>query len=350
MHLTLLVPELIWPEPSDALTLAGLPAEHFSWLTGRASMQHAPAVAHENALLAQFGAIGTISSNMAQLRALGETPALTLSASGLCADPVHLRFHQERIVLADAGAFPLADAEAIALIDALNAEFSELGRFHLGHRQRWYLELNAALPHPAPALSVVAGRRLDGDIENKTSPLYRWLNEVQMFLHQHPVNAERAARGEPAINSLWLWGEGGTATVNAPFDAVYADDPLARGLAAASGLCARNLPASASAILASGAQRPFVYLDTLLPGVLYENPEDWQQNFAALENAWFAPLRQRLGKTLQRLDLIAPTVYGALRWTLTGTARWQFWKKGRSPQQLAQTLAGAQTPQQGTPT
>ncbi len=341
MHLTLLVPELIWPEPSDALTLAGLPAEHFSWLAGRASMQHASAVAHENALLAQFAATG---SNLAQLRALGETPALTLSASSLCADPVHLRFHQERIVLADAGAFPLTDADATALLAALNAEFSALGTFHQGHARCWYVELKTPLPHPAPALSVVAGRRLDGDIENKTSPLYRWLNEVQMFLHQHPVNAARAARGEPVINSLWLWGEGGTATVNAPFDAVYADDPLARGLAAASGLCAEKLPTSASAILASGARRPFVYLDSLLPGVLYENPEDWQQHFTALENAWFAPLRQQLGKTLQRLDLIAPTVYGTLRWTLTGAARWQFWKKGRSPQQLAQKLAGAQRP------
>src|SRR5574344_1570788 len=52
VHLTLLVPELIWPEPGDALTLAQLPAEHFSWLTGRASFQLQPASAHEACLLA----------------------------------------------------------------------------------------------------------------------------------------------------------------------------------------------------------------------------------------------------------------------------------------------------------
>ena len=346
MHLTLLVPELIWPEPGDALTLAQLPAEHFSWLTGRASFQLQPASAHEACLLALCQAAGR---NMAQLRGLGERSALSLGANTLCADPVHLRFHQERIVLADAGAFPLDESEASALLAALNEEFSDLGRFHLGDARRWYLELHAPLPHAAAPLSRVAGRRLDGEIDNKTTPLYRWLNEAQMFLHQHPVNVARSGRGEPAINSLWLWGEGHAAPHTLPFDAIYADDPLARGLAAAAGLTAENLPHSADTVLASGRQRPLVYLDSLLPGVLYENPEGWQQVFAALESAWFAPLRQQLGKTLQRLDLLAPTVYGTLHWSLAGSARWHFWQRGRSPQQLALALAGPATPQGMTP-
>ena len=92
-----------------------------------------------------------------------------------------------------------------------------------------------------------------------------------------------------------------------------------------------------------------MYLDSLLPGVLYENPEGWQQAFAALESAWFAPLRQQLGKKLQRLDLLAPTVYGTLHWSLAGSARWHFWQRGRSPQQLALALAGPATPQGMTP-
>ena len=92
-----------------------------------------------------------------------------------------------------------------------------------------------------------------------------------------------------------------------------------------------------------------MYLDSLLPGVLYENPEGWQQAFAALESAWFAPLRRQLGKTLQRLDLVAPTVYGTLHWSLAGSARWHFWQRGRSPQQLALALAGPATPQGMTP-
>lgn len=34
----------------------------------------------------------------------------------------------------------------------------------------------------------------------------RLMTELQMLLHDHPVNAARAARGVPAANALWLWG------------------------------------------------------------------------------------------------------------------------------------------------
>ena len=39
----------------------------------------------------------------------------------------------------------------------------------------------------------------------------RWralLNESQIVLHNHPINAVREARGAVAVNSLWFWGAG----------------------------------------------------------------------------------------------------------------------------------------------
>jgi len=36
----------------------------------------------------------------------------------------------------------------------------------------------------------------------------RRLNEVQMMLHEHPINAARAATDRSPIDSLWWWGEG----------------------------------------------------------------------------------------------------------------------------------------------
>ena len=30
--------------------------------------------------------------------------------------------------------------------------------------------------------------------------------EIEMWLHEHPVNLRRAARGVPPVRSLWLWG------------------------------------------------------------------------------------------------------------------------------------------------
>ncbi len=36
----------------------------------------------------------------------------------------------------------------------------------------------------------------------------RWMNELQMLLFSHPVNAAREERGLPPINVVWLWGYG----------------------------------------------------------------------------------------------------------------------------------------------
>ena len=53
-----------------------------------------------------------------------------------------------------------------------------------------------------------------------------------------------------------------------------------------------------------------------------------------------AQYRAALGGPLQRLTLIAPTIYGRLQWTVDRGERWKFWKKGRPPAALAAHLAG----------
>ena len=34
----------------------------------------------------------------------------------------------------------------------------------------------------------------------------RWMNELQMLLHAHPVNTAREERRLPPVNLVWLWG------------------------------------------------------------------------------------------------------------------------------------------------
>ena len=51
-----------------------------------------------------------------------------------------------------------------------------------------------------------------------------------MALHEQPVNMERQVRGQPPVNSLWIWG-GGYAPERRELQVppMYADDPLLRG-------------------------------------------------------------------------------------------------------------------------
>ena len=337
---TLLIPELIWPEPGDELTLGKLATPGLDWLLAHADAARGARQGYEAALLEAGGLAG---QPFGALRLLGEADGgIARDGHWLCADPVHLRFHHERIVLADAGAFDLDESDAQALVAALNAEFAELGHFHASTAKRWYLRLHAAVDHVAEPISAVAGRRMNSELDGKASPLRRWLNEIQMFLHVHPVNAKRQAAGLPAVNSLWLWGGGELPATNARHSAVCADDPLARGLALAAGLPARPMPASLAGLLAGPAS--LVVLDALLPPVLYEDGAAWRAAAEELDRDWFAPLRRALGRGIDGVELVAPTIYGTLSWSIAAGERWKFWKKGRPLADRARELAEGKMP------
>ena len=339
VHLTLLVPELIWPEPGDQLTLGNLALPGLSWLLARGQLQRRASEPFEQVLANRFG---LSDAPFGALRLLGEADGeIARNGHWLCADPVHLRFHHERIVLADAGAFELAMDEASALVEALNGEFADVGRFHAADARRWYLQLNAAVDHAVEPLSAIAGKRIAADLPGTAAPLTRWLNEVQMFLHNHPLNDKRQAAGHPAVNSLWLWGAGTLPSVTQTGDdAVWSDNPLAIGLARAAGMPARPRPEGLAGLLDQArADRQFVVLDQMLPPVLYEDGEAWRQAAAELDRQWFAPLRGSLGRRVKRLTLIAPTIYGCLEWQFSGTERWKFWRQERPLAAIANELA-----------
>src|SRR2546422_713156 len=161
------------------------------------------------------------------------------------ADPVHLRLMRDRLILVPAAAFGVSREEAEALCETLNEHFA--GRLDIlpVQPQRWSARLQMELEVSASSPFDLAGRELQAP-----QPGDAVLNEAQMVLHEHPVNEAREARGEPAVNSLWLWGAGRVPLkTQSRWQSVAADDPLAVGLARVAGARQRGLPASAAAWL-----------------------------------------------------------------------------------------------------
>jgi hypothetical protein len=132
-----------------------------------------------------------------------------------------------------------------ALLPALRPLFGDAGfQLDAPHPARWYLRLPEgtrlpALSGPDEALGEDLFAALP---QGDDAAARRWralITEVQIVLHQHPRNRERAAQGKPAINALWFWGAGRLpASVQSRYLHVRSQDALLQGLARMAGAAA----------------------------------------------------------------------------------------------------------------
>ncbi|MBK5104299.1 MAG: regulator [Burkholderiales bacterium] len=345
MHCHLLLPDLFWPErdfPGIYREL-GTPALEQLLAKGRLRVEADPAEAEtcEAWLCRRFGADRQGDCPVApySLLADGGEPG---SYFWLRADPVHLKLEGNRLVLADSARFALSQLEAETLADSLNAHFSGDGLMFLPLRpDRWYLRLAQAPSLETTALAYAAGRSVD-DLLPRGGDATSWrarLNEVQMLLHGHAVNAAREAAGELPINSIWLWG-GGTLPEAAPvpFNSVWSGNPLAAGLAQAARIAARKLPVDAAELLHNGAATGvnLILLEDLREAAQYGDAHAWRTGLARLERDWFAPLlgelrQERIG--MLSLHGLGPALALSVE-TTRGDLR-RFWRRVKPLQDYA---------------
>ena len=157
--------------------------------------------------------------------------------------------------------------------------------------------------------------------------LRRLGSEIEMWLHEHPLNRERAARGELAVSALWLWGARSAASplgaerphrhdgVSEPAaTGLFGRDTYAEALWQLNGAHTRALPAGYAELEAA---RAVVLYPTLQPqaGLL--------ELFMALESRWLAPALQALReRRLTSLRVLAGArSYDLRRWELA-----RFWR------------------------
>jgi hypothetical protein len=256
------------------------------------------------------------------------------AAYWLCADPVHFQLQRDRFsVIADAAkAINLNQARQLA--DTLNEHFAADGmRFSVPRVNRWYLHAGAAQNLGTCSLSEATGQH---DLHSMFLGVdaLQWrvrLNEIQMLLHDHPVNLELENRGELPVNSLWLWGGGVLPSRMEPkAAAIWAHDSFTRGLAAAHGALMAQLPASAREWLENDLQQSMHLIDFGGPeladrrNALQKSPEVLDQ----LDGLWFAPLLQSLWQgRLARISLHFATGQRVESYSLTRADLWKFWRR-----------------------
>lgn len=323
MHLHLLIPGLL------ELPAAELRLPTLSRMLGRGRLAWAPGISLDSWLARRFG-LEAGSAPYAALRRLGEDDLEPGENTWFCADPVQLKFTSQGLMLADASTLDISMAEAQALIASLNRECPDLGQFHAAAPGRWYLRLPRPTDVSTHRLTEVVGRRVDNFLpEGPDAPLWRrHFNEIQVLLHGHPVNQARDEAGRPVVNSVWFWGKGALpGSLEKPYAALAATDPLARGLARHAEIPLATWPDEA---FPKHAGSLLTLADTLARPALYADEEAWRAALLALETSHLAPSLAALKSgRFQSLTLTALGERASLELHLTRSDLWKFWRPGR---------------------
>lgn len=177
--------------------------------------------------------------------------------------------------------------------------------------------------------TVDPARVLGGDVlgalpsGRDASVLKRLMTEIQMWLHDHPVNIAREARGVESVNALWIWGGGRLPTRAAitTLPVLRSDDAFLRGLWTLGGGANAELPDCLDAIDLAAADALVVSLASA------SGHETRAQSMRTLEHNWFAPAVA----AVRRGQLRCLQVHANDRlFQLTRSGLWRVWRGGRS--------------------
>lgn len=219
----------------------------------------------------------------------------------LRADPAHVRPDMNGARVMAIGDLGLSQDEADALARPLRPFFGDTG-FQLSTPtpSRWYLALpvEAKLPAFSPPETVL-GDDLFSHLPDGPEGR-RWralLNEAQVILHNHPVNAARAAAGKMPVNSLCFWGGG------------RLPDQVRSG---ATGVVSSEIELLSLAQLAG-----------------LSTPRDGAQLFDLRQLRDWSAVEQRLRPGLAELgrDELHLDFADGVRWSLRAGQRWRVWRR-----------------------
>ena len=246
----------------------------------------------------------------------------------LRADPVYLQPDRDQAVLVASEELHLQPEECAALLETINAHFAADGwHMQAPHPQRWYLRLDEADDIRTTPLPQVMARGVNQYLPQGKNrrQWHTHLNELQMLLHNHPINQLRTREGKLPVNSVWFWGEGSMPTVTSSnWDQVYGDDVLIEALAQLAAV--KHAPLAAfDPRTASG--HCLLVIDDCYATVQDKDVFRWLACIEEIQNRYLTPLQANLKQQRCRTVTLLPVNGNQYQMTQRRLPRW--WHRRR---------------------
>ncbi|HQT25197.1 MAG TPA: hypothetical protein PLK99_01195 [Burkholderiales bacterium] len=251
----------------------------------------------------------------------------------LRADPVNLQVRRDHLTLLGPDMLSISESESEAIIESFNRHFETDGlHFAKENPHAWLIRLPESPHLSTTPLFGVIGRDIAEHLPKGEDAL-KWnqvTNEIQMLLHDHPVNERREQDGKHPINSVWLWGGGiFPDNMQSPFSSITSTNPVSKGIAKETDTLFHPLPENAADWLSNldKTGEHLLILENLRLPFRYRDGDEWDSGLRKLESNWFAPLHLAVQNGL---DLSIVDCESGMRFETARLDLFKFWRRNRS--------------------
>ncbi|KXK45641.1 hypothetical protein [Nitrosomonas europaea] len=333
MNLHLFVPDIFWPDGSQTDIYQHLKLPALETILAKSNRFEVGGEVLESWLCKIFNVNKQQDWPIASILLQREKNRIEVGESyWLRADPVHLRVENNHILLGDNQILNISLKEATSFADSINEFFSDEGVTLLPlHSDRWYVKCDETPELQTFLLSQVVGKNIN-DLLSRGKEGAIWnsrINEIQMFLHEHPLNRNREIQGELPVNSIWIWGGGvRPSEVRTSYTGIWGNHVLVHALAEMGKVMCHDLPENADEVLnhSGNSGEQLIVLDNLQKYACYRDAYNWRNELMKMERDWFDPLFQALKKRqIQQLKLTIVNESSTKDFVLTPGSLWKFW-------------------------
>jgi hypothetical protein len=247
----------------------------------------------------------------------------------LRADPVHISANGNRLTLTDSTEFTLTQHDALEFAAEINNLLKPYNlELEVPCPTRWYLRFNEDFKLKTTPIDSVVGQdifpympRADDRIN-----LIQLINDIQMTLHNLPINVKREQEKKIPINSVWFWGYGELPNIlERNWSFVFSDESLAEGLSMLSATPFSKLPKEFNDI----SNKKSNYINLIVINEFnkfrhYYEFDEWVEMLMCYEMNWFSPLHEAL-KIKEIDELKIETDINSI--TVNQSSKYEFWKR-----------------------
>lgn len=230
----------------------------------------------------------------------------------MLAQPVHLTLQRDSFALDSV--VTLSSEEYQSITQALNVHFNEEGIQFIPSNtyQYWFLQTTTPWQVSTHALQSVLHQNIQSFMPQgpNASQLRQIANQVQMLLHEHPINLHRQQQRALEINSIWLSGHSLAEQMPLlPHNtkmALIGENAMTQAISSTfSVTCFADLALAKAA----GVQHAVMLLEEA-------DSASWDSIYKAVQ-----------ARKVHRLNAYCPAVNGTLQLSLKPLDCWKFWRK-----------------------